>query len=52
MTAPDAPHLHVTIHLVRQTAVSFAADDLWPMHGAYSRFGNDLDRPICWCPPS
>lgn len=42
MTGPDAPPLHVTIHLIQQTTVSFAAGDLWPLHGAYGRFGNDL----------
>ena len=33
---PD--RMHVTIHLI-----DFDAADLWPLHGAYSRFGSDLD---------
>jgi hypothetical protein len=39
-TASD--RIHVTIHVVRQTAVDFDAADLWPLHGAYGRFGADL----------
>jgi hypothetical protein len=35
-------HMHVTIHLIQQTTVDFDAADLWPMHGAYARFGADL----------
>jgi hypothetical protein len=35
--------MHVTIHLIQQTTVDFDAADLWPLHGAYSRFGADLD---------
>jgi hypothetical protein len=35
--------MHVTIHLIQQTTVEFDAGDLWPLHGAYSRFGADLD---------
>jgi hypothetical protein len=34
--------MHVTIHLIQQTTVEFDADELWPLHGAYSRFGSDL----------
>jgi hypothetical protein len=34
--------MHVTIHLIQQTTVDFDAADLWPLHGAYSRFGADL----------
>lgn len=40
-TAPE--RMHVTLHLLQQTTVDFAAHDLWPLHGAYSRFGADLD---------
>jgi hypothetical protein len=40
-TASD--HMHVTIHLVQQTTIDFDANDLWPPHGAYSRFGADLE---------
>lgn len=32
----------MTIHLVQQATVDFDATDLWPLHGAYSRFGADL----------
>ncbi len=42
MSDQDASRLQVTIHLLQQTTVSFNAGNLWPMHGAYSRFGNDL----------
>ena len=42
MTGPDPSRLRVTIHLVQQSTVNFAADELWPMHGAYGRFGYDL----------
>lgn len=34
----DARH----VHLVQQTTVEADAADLWPLHGAYSRFGADL----------
>lgn len=40
-TASSDP-MHVTIHLIQQTTVDFDAAELWPMHGAYSRFGSDL----------
>lgn len=43
MTETASDHMHVTIHLVQQTTIDFDANDLWPMHGAYSRFGADLD---------
>ena len=42
MTGPEASRLRVTIHLIQQTTISFGAGDLWPMHGAYGRFGTDL----------
>jgi hypothetical protein len=35
--------MHVTIHLIQQATVDVDAADLWPLHGAYSRFGADLD---------
>jgi len=38
----DPARLQVTIHLTQQSTVSFAAGELWPMHGAYGRFGSDL----------
>jgi hypothetical protein len=41
-TAPP-DHMHVTIHLIQQTTVEFDAADLWPLHGAYGRFGSDLE---------
>jgi hypothetical protein len=37
-----AGRMHVTIHLVQETTVDFDAADLWPLHGAYARFGSDL----------
>jgi hypothetical protein len=43
MTETSFEHMHVTIHLVQQSTVEFEANDLWPLHGAYSRFGGDLD---------
>jgi hypothetical protein len=39
-SAPE--RMHVMIHLVQQTTVEFDAANLWPLHGAYSRFGSDL----------
>jgi hypothetical protein len=42
MTDPSTGELHVTLHLVQQTTVEFDAADLWPIHGAYARFGTDL----------
>jgi len=42
MTAAAASRMRVTIHLIQQSTVSFDADHLWPLHGAYARFGNDL----------
>ena len=35
-------HREVTIHLTAQATVHFNADQLWPMHGDYGRFGIDL----------
>jgi len=32
----------VTIHLTAQATIDFTADQLWPQHGDYSRFGPDL----------
>ncbi len=34
--------MHASIHLIQQTTVTFNAADLWPLHGAYTRFGPDL----------
>jgi hypothetical protein len=34
--------MHVTLHLLHEADVSFDAAELWPLHGAYARFGNDL----------
>jgi hypothetical protein len=42
MTAPDSARMRVTIHLLQQTTVAFDASQLWPLHGEYARFGNDL----------
>lgn len=42
MTASDASRMHVTLHLLHEPDVSFDAAELWPLHGAYARFGNDL----------
>lgn len=42
MTASDSARMHVTIHLIQQATVTFAATELWPLHGVYARFGNDL----------
>lgn len=40
VSSPD--HRHVTLHLVAQATVEFGADQLWPLHGDYARFGIDL----------
>jgi hypothetical protein len=32
----------VRIHLDAQATVDFSADQLWPRHGEYARFGPDL----------
>jgi hypothetical protein len=42
MTEANTDEMHVTLHLVQQTTIEFNAADLWPLHGAYSRFGADL----------
>jgi hypothetical protein len=42
MTDASSDQMHVTFHLVQQTTVQFYAADLWPLHGAYARFGTDL----------
>jgi hypothetical protein len=44
MTDPAgaADRTHVTIHLIQQTTVDFDAPDLWPPHGAFAGFGQDL----------
>jgi hypothetical protein len=42
MTATDAARMRVTIHLIQQATITFDAHELWPLHGAYARFGNDL----------
>jgi hypothetical protein len=31
-----------TLHLTAQATVDFTADQLWPLHGDYARFGVDL----------
>lgn len=33
---------HVMLHLTAQATVEFGADQLWPSHGDYSRFGVEL----------
>jgi hypothetical protein len=43
MTETASDHMHVTIHLVQQTTVDFDGNDLWPLHGAYGRFGADVE---------
>jgi hypothetical protein len=42
MTDANAARLRATFHLVQQTTVEFNAADLWPLHGAYARFGANL----------
>lgn len=42
MTETDPTHLRATVHLQHSAQVGFSAAQLWPMHGAYARFGNDL----------
>ena len=34
--------MHASVHLVQQSTVTFSAAELWPLHGAYTRFGPDL----------
>lgn len=43
MTSASAGRMHVSIHLVQQSTVAFSAADLWPLQGAYSRFGPDIE---------
>ena len=43
MSKTASDRMHVTLHLVQQTTVDFDANHLWPLHGAYGRFGADLD---------
>ena len=43
LTEAAAGHLQATVHLVAQNTVAFTAVDLWPLQGAYSRFGGTLD---------
>jgi hypothetical protein len=43
VTSAHAGRLHVTVHLLQQTTITFTAAQLWPLHGAYSRFGPDID---------
>jgi hypothetical protein len=42
MTETAPVRRHVTIRLIRQRTVDFDAANLWPLRGAYSRFGADL----------
>jgi len=42
MAAPQDETRRVTIHLTAQTTLEFSADQLWPRHGEYARFGTDL----------
>jgi hypothetical protein len=42
MDEPGVDPRHVTIHLAAQATVDFGADQLWPRHGEYGRFGTDL----------
>ena len=42
MSADNFPPIRATLHLLQQATVTFEATELWPRHGAYSRFGNDL----------
>jgi hypothetical protein len=42
MTEANTDEMHVTLHLVQQTTIEFNAAGLWPLRGAYSRFGADL----------
>jgi len=37
-----ATRMHVALHLVQQTTVTFNSAELWPMRGPYARFGADL----------
>lgn len=32
----------MTVHLSAEASVDFTADQLWPHHGEYARFGTDL----------
>ena len=34
--------MRASVHLIQQTTVTFSAAELWPLHGAYTRFGPDL----------
>jgi hypothetical protein len=41
-TSARVDQRRVTIHLTAQATVVFTAEQLWPMHGDYARFGPDL----------
>jgi hypothetical protein len=42
-TPARAEQRRATIHLTGQATVIFTAEQLWPLHGDYGRFGPDLD---------
>jgi len=42
MTVAPATRMQANLHLQQQATVSFTASQLWPLYGAYARFGNDL----------
>ena len=43
MTASNEHRGQAIVHLIQQSTVTFSAAQLWPMDGAYSRFGTDID---------
>ncbi|HZZ98024.1 MAG TPA: hypothetical protein VFE19_13465 [Jatrophihabitantaceae bacterium] len=43
MTGASEHRGQAVVHLIQQNTVSFSAAQLWPMDGAYSRFGPDID---------
>jgi hypothetical protein len=43
MTAASEHRGQAVVHLIQQSTVTFSAAHLWPMDGAYSRFGPDID---------
>jgi hypothetical protein len=42
MSGVGSARIRATLHLKEAASVGFEATELWPRHGAYSRFGNDL----------
>jgi hypothetical protein len=42
-TSTRGDQRQVIIHLTGQATVAFTAEQMWPLHGDYGRFGPDLE---------